>query len=556
MKKTAKNNPLFWPALFLVWVLVLSQCLPLGGALARAEEEPQALSSKIDQNRISKHGNLHLYLTREDMAKAGYALGDVVTLSFLDRVLDLPYVSSYSDVESGQPGLFAVPANENISLAINMGDFATTYGFAVKITHADNSYEWQLQEGVEAPVTFTITLKEKEGYLAEYTIRHLSYTNERADYPHLSDEAFANFRELRLGKLGAHTLYRSASPIDNSRGRADFADAAFEKHGISVVMNLFENTAGMQELEGYQDRYYAGTKVIGLNAGIDFMAEDFREKLRNGLVFFADNPGIYALHCLEGKDRTGFVTAVLACFMGASLDAVVEDYMLSFFNYFGVEKGSEKYDIIAQSNILASLRKAFDTDNLEEADLEALAHSYLTGIGLSPETLETLANNLSADHHNFGEGVVTKEATEEEEGLMTYSCSICGEIRTEPIPKLEPQTEPATEAATEPETEAETEPETEPATDAATEPATASETPEEAITEAATEVTIKTATEAAPETETAAPPPTEATRASSPEQTAAPTPEMGDGSSLALWVILLLGAAGGIGCLGKRRKKA
>lgn len=37
--------------------------------------------------------------------------------------------------------------------------------------------------------------------------------------------------------------------------------------------------------------------------------------------------------------------------------------------------------------------------------------------------------------HSWGEGVVTTEATEEAEGVMTYTC-ICGETKEDPIPKL------------------------------------------------------------------------------------------------------------------------
>lgn len=39
--------------------------------------------------------------------------------------------------------------------------------------------------------------------------------------------------------------------------------------------------------------------------------------------------------------------------------------------------------------------------------------------------------------HNWGEGVVAKEPTEEEEGLMTYTCGDCGQTKGEPIDKLE-----------------------------------------------------------------------------------------------------------------------
>ena len=40
--------------------------------------------------------------------------------------------------------------------------------------------------------------------------------------------------------------------------------------------------------------------------------------------------------------------------------------------------------------------------------------------------------------HSWNEGIVTAEPTETEPGVMTYTCSVCGETRTEEIPCLEP----------------------------------------------------------------------------------------------------------------------
>lgn len=42
---------------------------------------------------------------------------------------------------------------------------------------------------------------------------------------------------------------------------------------------------------------------------------------------------------------------------------------------------------------------------------------------------------IPAKGHQWGEGVVTKEPTEEETGIKTYTCSGCGETKTEVLPK-------------------------------------------------------------------------------------------------------------------------
>lgn len=44
---------------------------------------------------------------------------------------------------------------------------------------------------------------------------------------------------------------------------------------------------------------------------------------------------------------------------------------------------------------------------------------------------------IPATGHSWDGGVVTKAATTEEEGILTYTCTVCGETRSETIPKLE-----------------------------------------------------------------------------------------------------------------------
>ena len=81
-----------------------------------------------------------------------------------------------------------------LSMAINMGNFATTYGIAEKHTNEDKTWYWTAMEGVTFPVEVTFEMKEKGGYMAEYLLHDLTRTNNREDYKDLTDEQFANFR--------------------------------------------------------------------------------------------------------------------------------------------------------------------------------------------------------------------------------------------------------------------------------------------------------------------------------------------------------------------------
>ena len=52
--------------------------------------------------------------------------------------------------------------------------------------------------------------------------------------------------------------------------------------------------------------------------------------------------------------------------------------------------------------------------------------------------IDPLDTVLPAIDHKWDEGVVTKEPTATEDGVKTYSCTVCGETKTEAIPKLAP----------------------------------------------------------------------------------------------------------------------
>ncbi len=127
---------------------------------------------------------------------------------------------------------------------------------------------------------------------------------------------------------------------------------------------------------------------------MDFTADDFKAGLAKGLAFFAAHEGPYLVHCTEGKDRAGFVSALLECLMGATGQEVAADYMVTYYNYYGVEPGSEQYEAILHSNIEKSLGKAFGIDSIYEADLAACTEAYLGSLGLSPETVAALKANL------------------------------------------------------------------------------------------------------------------------------------------------------------------
>ncbi len=355
----------------------------------------------LDNNLwMTKYGNVYTDCAAENFTgDLGLAWADLVTVKFLGQELVLPVVPTYSYVDSGKPAVI-LGANEKgnptgyVSLAINMGNFAETYGIAKKMTDENGNWYWVAFDGVEFPIEVSFELYEKEGYMAEYLLHELSRTNDRADYAHLTDAEFANFRAVSTTGMGSGKLYRSSSPINPEIGRNTYAMTEAEKAGVTVIMNLADTPEEAAAYASYAGSYYADQKVIFLGLGVDFAAEDFKAGLAQGLRHFAQNKGTYLVHCNEGKDRAGFVTALLECLMGASAEEVVADYMVTYYNYYGIEPGTEKYEAIANSNIVKSLCSAFGVEDLSAADLAAEAAAYIAEIGLTEAEIAALKTNL------------------------------------------------------------------------------------------------------------------------------------------------------------------
>ena len=451
-------------SLLLALILAFSLALPA----AAEEAEYDVLEGGVTE--IQKYGNIILDIASQDLLDAGYEYGDMLTVTVNDVDHEMPLCTNYSDVDTGS--LVLRDAEGVLIAAINMGDFATTNSLAEKVTAEDGSFEWKFAEGKSIEdITVSIAMAAKGGYHDQYIIHQLERTNERSDYD--SDEIFANFRNIAAGELGENALFRSSSPVNGELGRAAYADDFCEASGIQAVMNLAdagEDVEGCFEEEGFDSPYYQSLyedgKVKALNLGVDFTADDFKSGLADGLRFFAENEGPYLVHCTEGKDRAGFVSALLSCFMGADFDEVVNDYMTTYVNYYHLTEDSEQYAAVKNSNIVSILEAITGSEkgaDLSEVDLAKAAGEYLADIGLSEEEAAALKDNLSKDYEL---PAPAEEPGEEEPAEETPAEEPEEQPAGEPAPST-PSSEDAPAAAETPAEEAPAQPEEQPADDAA-----------------------------------------------------------------------------------------
>ena len=325
--------------------------------------------------------------TIDEFNALGFKYGDSINAEFSNGYVlkDIPYYNGYYS-QVNEALLVAYPGYEAVKLCINNG--------------ADLWIEAGLKEGD----TVDITLNKAAKYLEVQEARDIHYEDDRSLYE--SDVQFANFRSLTGGKLKAGLLYRSASPCDNQHNRAPYVDSLMKEADIAYILDLADDEEKIQEYRNADNfnspfftSLYEDGKVLPLRMNANYAGEEFREKLITGLNAIIENDGPYLIHCTEGKDRTGFVCMFIEAFAGASYDEIVNDYMMTYDNYYGIteETDPEKYSVIVDDvlNPMISFLIGDDKVDIKTADLAEYTNVYLAESGMTEERIAALRAKLT-----------------------------------------------------------------------------------------------------------------------------------------------------------------
>ena len=350
---------------------------------------------------IDRQGNIVLDISVQKLNETGYEAGDVIIVTINDNNYDMPIGLMINEVSSKeQICLFESEsgAKDIVKLASKNESFFSKAGIGeVELISEEPGYKLHWADDMDMSLSVSISMKEKQGHNDDYPTDEHVYERkkERGEYPHLSDEEFANFREVDTAGVGDNVLYRSSSPVNPKLNRNLEADKAISKAEIKTVFNMADYPGGIKIYDGYNDGYYKNCDVIALNMSTWFNTEEFGHRLAEGFRFMIEHEGPYLIHCTEGKDRTGFAIAIIECLMGAEADEVVSDYMKTFYNYYGVKLGSLVYNNIAERNIKKDLSIAFHIESLfADVDLSICAEAYLIEIGMSEEEIDLLKEKL------------------------------------------------------------------------------------------------------------------------------------------------------------------
>ena len=183
---------------------------------------------------------------------------------------------------------------------------------------------------------------------------------------------------------------------------------------INFILNLADTDAKIQSYIAKDDfnspyflRLYQGEhlRVVfnggTLEQGVDpialnmnYTSKEFAEKVCAGLKVMLENDGPYLIHCQEGKDRTGFVCILIEALLNASYEEIVDDYMLTYDNYYKIDKNDSRYASIKERNVDAMLNFITNGANYKKENLVNYAKEYLKYGGLTDSDITIIINKL------------------------------------------------------------------------------------------------------------------------------------------------------------------
>lgn len=329
----------------------------------------------------TKFNSIYAQITNKDFTALGFSLGDSLDVYFSNgfTILDIPYYDGFY-TKTGEYLVSGYPSYPYVSIGIN------------------NKPIWPVSGCKDEGDTVEICLHEKGKYLARQEAFSQKHPPVR-DY-YISDEAFANFRPVNAKNLKKDFLIRGGSTICNDFGFMKTADDLIAKHNVQYILNLSETREELDNImanihDYYTNILYEKNAISCLDLSANPRDQKYAIKLCNGFKeMMAYNKGPVYYHCVEGKDRTGFVSILLMALGGGSLDDFEKDYMMTYSNFYYVdkEKTPEKYKLIYDlyfiTNVMNFLCGTEDETDFSNYDYYQCATDYLRFGGMSEEEIK------------------------------------------------------------------------------------------------------------------------------------------------------------------------
>ena len=342
------------------------------------------LKGKISS--YNEFGAAMLDFTEADMTKAGFTLGDVISITIDGKKeIVMPYYDGFY-TRNGECLCVAYPTYPSICFTAN------NIGVPQELT------------GLEGH-DVTIRMKEKGGRIDVQRALSMKYSNDRETYTNISDAEFANARTVSAGNIPGGILYRSSSPFCNEIQRAYYVSKYLESENVKTVLNLADTEEKIlsYDMPPYSRSLWEGGHVILCPLKADPTADDYNNRLIDALKQLPSHPAPYVVHCMEGKDRTGYVCALLEGLCGATYEEIVADYLVTYSYYYNISPVEDP----VLCNTLVSLRLntclmyyagVSDEAQLPSVDYAQAFSNYLLSHGMSQQQLDALIQALTVSN--------------------------------------------------------------------------------------------------------------------------------------------------------------
>lgn len=350
------------------------------------------LSYEYDVYRNEEFGSVFCKVSIEDFFKSGFALGDSVDVEFSTgyKIEDVPIYDGY---------YVKIDAPLVLTLTTSYTDVLVAYNYGPVL------YDYL---GLKQGDKCRITLREKGKYKNVVDSIDVTYSTNPDDYKCIED--YTNFRPLNGGRLKKNYIYRSASPCGKLFIRSDYVSKMFEKYHIAYAINLTDSEEIVDKIYNdkrliseYWRKLYQNKKVC-----INRLKANYRTKEYGRLVaklfrtiITLDEPN-FAIHCYEGRDRTGLVCFIMQVLASCSSEEVEDEYMESFrcFNNISKHLDFNKYRVhreIYYDDFVRNVCRVDDINMSQEVLYEKVIN-YLTDIcEMTLEEIDALTNKICED---------------------------------------------------------------------------------------------------------------------------------------------------------------
>lgn len=359
-------------------VAVLVMMTGLSSLLKMDAAQAEAASVHAVVSDVDELGNAKLSVDGDSLP--GFEYGDAVALVFSNgyEIHDVPYYDDFYG-ELGQTMLVNYMGGYRV--AAQNGDFVSF-------------------SGVKAEDSVEISLEEKEKYRDVYEAFSMPIILEMEEG--MAPEAFANFRAVDTAEMADDVLYRSASPVETKYGRMEVIGQLITQHEIQTILNITDSAEEMEEKRPWTDvieRMMQEGKILFHPISMNMYDESFQQQLCEALKHMFEMEPPYLLHCSMGRDRTGVACAILQALMGGTYEEIMDDYILSFANFHGLDPDGAFYDPYRErfDKMLVYLMGVESVEELTGDALRQGAWDYLKAGGISDEQIEEICCRLRGE---------------------------------------------------------------------------------------------------------------------------------------------------------------